>query len=1187
MLRLKVYKGFSIDFYKSLNEKPLTNNNIIDRLDVRKFNKQFSDKLQISIIQSEGEYWITYEEYAFVKGFIEQRSLNNDLEVNIIRNNIYPEIYPIVYNISNEIIEELEENSENKSTEELSENAAKLSKIYSNIINIDGSNYVTYYNDEVGNEAIKSISNYYQQKKEIGEMQNKVDYIINISNELDDFIRNINEIHNRKFKNIGIEMSCNTLTSNMIKESYATYFAVNGIDVYLFEYSEKVKEKEIILERFKEIAKNIIKIPNFSDFRNINFYENIDFSRDTIKISQQTIMYDLVNEAQKANNGEVYRDIFVTAPTGSGKSIMFQIPAIYLAEKYNKLTIVIEPIKGLMEDQKEKLKSLGYNHAEFLNSDITSAIEKEKIIERVKSGDVHLLYLSPETLLSYTIDTIIGDRDIGLLVVDEAHIVTTWGVGFRPDYWYLGGYINKLRNKINYWKTKKKNEIKTYQFPICTFTATAICGGKDDTFKETCLSLYLKAPIKYIGNLRRNNIKFDIHSYPEQLNKTDYETKKIEKLGEKLYNWTENRNKTIIYFPYHRQAQELYDGVGIFRELSVFNKYMGLYTGQASKEIKHDSIKYFQNNEKCIMLATKAFGMGIDINDIENVYHYAVSGNLSDYVQEIGRVARNENMVGYAITDYFEKDKQFMNQLFGMSQIKHYQINKVLQIIYDVYKNKKNRNFLITPKMFSGIFGKDEDKAENRLKIVLLMLEKDLYEKFSFKVLISRPRSIFTNAFVVIDRTNEEKVLNGKYGKYFEFNAKGKNRYPNPDGSYTTDFGDIYKIDLKGIWEEYYADMSFASFKHDFFTKTGKTCGEIREYIRNRVKVTLNTKNNVPFKELREKIFGDIYFILEKIREFKRDYFTAEEFAAKLEERFGKSLKQKLIANSFLEIVDEKRETYKERTLEDGTTEYVISNSSIETKVNYLIRGCGLLRELSQSDSTEHVSYLSNDKNEGNLKAFRLLSLLDLITYEVLGGDNPEIFIRLNDPEKIRKIVAKQVYYTNDYVDRAREKHYRDVKILDYFFKELENDTDRWNYIEDYFAGEEVLKQIEEILPEEITFKELKDCIDNNKSYSLEEYNQWNDIEMFIDNEYSAVFKKLAGLQIRIPDFASTLIKIDGYKINAVMVWVKENIIIMNEETEDVIIDICNRIGWNAHKISNIDFEKIKEELSNNVSNRS
>ena len=186
---------------------------------------------------------------------------------------------------------------------------------------------------------------------------------------------------------------------------------------------------------------------------------------------------------------------------------MFQIPAVYLAQKYNKLTIIIEPVKALMQDQKEKLISSGYTRVESFNSDLITQVEKEAVLKRIKNGEVDLLYLSPETLLSYSIETIIGEREIGLLIIDEAHIVTTWGVGFRPDYWYLGSYINRLRHHI---QVNRGGNRKIYHFPVCAFTATAINGGIDDSVGETIISLYMENPIKYIGYTKRENIKFKI-----------------------------------------------------------------------------------------------------------------------------------------------------------------------------------------------------------------------------------------------------------------------------------------------------------------------------------------------------------------------------------------------------------------------------------------------------------------------------------------------------------------------------------------------------------------------------------------------------------------------------------------------------------------------------------------------------
>ena len=267
----------------------------------------------------------------------------------------------------------------------------------------------------------------------------------------------------------------------------------------MINFEEDLASKLALENELKVIVRDDLKIPNFKDFRNIKFYKNPDIDKETIDISQAQIIEDIITQAENAyddNKGNNFRDIFITASTGAGKSVMFQVPAVYLAKKHKKLTIIIEPVKALMEDQKVNLNNNGYFKVETFNSDLISQAEKESVLKRVKNGEVDLLYLSPETLLSYSLETIVGDREIGLLIVDEAHIVTTWGVGFRPDYWYLGSYINMIRNQIQTSQGKKR---KVYHFPICAFTATAINGGLDDSVSETIISLYMENPIKYIG----------------------------------------------------------------------------------------------------------------------------------------------------------------------------------------------------------------------------------------------------------------------------------------------------------------------------------------------------------------------------------------------------------------------------------------------------------------------------------------------------------------------------------------------------------------------------------------------------------------------------------------------------------------------------------------------------------------
>src|SRR5690606_13689500 len=119
------------------------------------------------------------------------------------------------------------------------------------------------------------------------------------------------------------------------------------------------------------------------------------------------------------------------------------------AEKYKLMTIVISPLIGLMTDQVQGLENRNITISATINSEITP-VKKMEIIEKIKSGDISILYISPETLLSRSdITQLIGNRTVGLFVIDEAHIVTTWGKAFRSDYWYLGNYLQRLRRDMS------------------------------------------------------------------------------------------------------------------------------------------------------------------------------------------------------------------------------------------------------------------------------------------------------------------------------------------------------------------------------------------------------------------------------------------------------------------------------------------------------------------------------------------------------------------------------------------------------------------------------------------------------------------------------------------------------------------------------------------------------------------
>ena len=270
-----------------------------------------------------------------------------------------------------------------------------------------------------------------------------------------------------------------------------------------------IQRNEIVPKNYTPTNESIILLKKYwgetAEFRNILVYENPELSNDIIPVSQGLLVDTIIKEYKNGCEGIQPRDIFITAPTGAGKSLIFQLPAFYAASK-GDVTIVVSPLKALMTDQVEALRSeRQYNRVEFINSDLT-LIDRDKIIDGCKRGDVDILYLSPELLLSYDIHYFIGERKLGLLIVDEAHLITTWGRDFRVDYWFFGNHINKVRKYNN------------YMFPLVALTATAVYGGVNDMVFDSINSLNMHDPHKFIGNVRRENIEFviDTLSYPKK-----------------------------------------------------------------------------------------------------------------------------------------------------------------------------------------------------------------------------------------------------------------------------------------------------------------------------------------------------------------------------------------------------------------------------------------------------------------------------------------------------------------------------------------------------------------------------------------------------------------------------------------------------------------------------------------------
>lgn len=1189
-MTLLVYKGFGIDFLEQIEESPLVEGDIASKIDVFSFNKKTRKTLERELLDLENDdkAWITYQEYSLIKSRVDDAVSEDGLEVIIYRNNLYPEYYPIEVSISEELASEIMRGLDGHDMGTLSDACTQFLGIYNALVRVNDQYYGSFFNFEYEKAEGITITNFYPSGR-LRDSNDGIEFQIYLNEDIETYLRNLSDIHTLQPKSIGIQTTGGE-ASDRILNSLLAYCQHNHIKASRY-YEQLTEDAEQEAELIR-IAREDIGIDGFTEFRTIPFYKNPDIDKEVVEISQGQIIRDIIRQAENAyadEKGKTFRDIFITASTGAGKSVMFQIPAVYLAKKYNKLTIIIEPVKALMQDQKEKLIKSGYTRVEAFNSDLITQVEKEAVLKRIKDGEVDLLYLSPETLLSYSIETIIGDREIGLLIIDEAHIVTTWGVGFRPDYWYLGGYINRLRHQI---QLQRDADRKIYRFPVCAFTATAINGGVDDSVGETIISLYMENPIKYIGFTKRTNIKFkiDIKSR-SKLTKPEYEASKTTDLSTRLQQWLTDKEKTIVYFPYASLAGDAKHGQKSFAGITISDG-IGTYTG---RNIDEQSVEYFNAQKRetfekfrkgtaPVMYATKAFGMGVDVNDIKNVYHYAATGNLCDYVQEIGRAARKKTMTGYAITDFYYNDLTFMKVLFGMSQIKQYQIKKVLEGIYETHKNKNYaKSFLISPESFTYIFGGDDTSCISQLKTCLLMLEKDFYDKYNYKVLISRPQSVFTKAYVVVQREHLQEVLNSRFGRCFTYVQKGRYQERQKDGTLLSDAGDIYSVDLKKIWEDFHPNISFPQFKYWYFNKQAAAHNNveimpgIRDYFAPRQKVTVEASKDYLLCDIRNKILEDFEFIANVLYEnFRNKFFTIDDFAKLLSERYGMT-KARMIANSLFDLVDPNGTCVKHRTNEAiGRTQYSLANGNFKEYMRKSITKSKIMSNFSGVQGATYSSYMSLASDEWSSLSLKLLSVFGYITYEIVGGEEPEIFIRLNDPNKVKGIVLGNIFYSNNYVTKARQKHNRDVEILSRFFTELKTDEERWDYIENYFLGYDVLVKNEEV----IAGVEMRRSIDKEHSYTTNAISRWSGIYTFFDEADHPFLKKLEECGVPKPEYLETIIKNSTLGDFILMSWPSKNTLICDHETSDSVMRNYAAMGWCAYKVSEIDYEQITRELN-------
>lgn len=292
------------------------------------------------------------------------------------------------------------------------------------------------------------------------------------------------------------------------------------------------------------------------------------------------------------------RDCIAVLPTGSGKTLCYALPALVR----DGLVLVVSPLIALIRDQLKKLNDAGIATAAF--DSLQTSEEKDATWQDVESGRARVLLCSPERLARLDFRQRLKSLPLQLAAVDEAHCISQWGSHFRPDYRMLGDYLNELGS-----------------LQKLAVTATATARVRDDIIK----TLRLRTPQTVWADFARTNLKLKVV-------KAD---KVAAQFAAILQAVLSSAGSGIVYAPTRKTAREVH------RMLCDASVPTALYHGGLASDQRHAAQRAFMDNQARVVVATHAFGLGIDKSDIRFVHHVGLPGSLEQYVQEIGRAGRD------------------------------------------------------------------------------------------------------------------------------------------------------------------------------------------------------------------------------------------------------------------------------------------------------------------------------------------------------------------------------------------------------------------------------------------------------------------------------------------------------------------------------------------------------------------
>ncbi|MCG8564453.1 MAG: RecQ family ATP-dependent DNA helicase [Desulfobacterales bacterium] len=389
------------------------------------------------------------------------------------------------------------------------------------------------------------------------------------------------------------------------------------------------------------------------------------------------------------------KSLLAILPTGGGKSICYQIPALHRFHRTGALSIVITPLKALMKDQVDNLnRTTGTEVAATINGGLTLP-ERGATMERVRLGDVGILYISPEQLRNQSIAQLIQGRDIGYWIFDEAHCLSKWGHDFRPDYIHVTEFILKLSQRHGHIPR------------VGAFTATAKKDVTEEILDHFQSVLDLK-PTHFQGGVHRDNLELWVQAVTPS-EKNDQIVRQIKESLEK------RGGAAIVYCNSKRGTEKM------ARFLQEKQIQARAFHSQIKETDKQEIQDEFSAGNIPVICATNAFGMGIDKQDIRLVIHADIPGSLENYLQEAGRAGRDQQDSD-CILCYEPDDIDLQFALAGRSKVSQKEIQKILRFLRK--RGQKTEKIIITPGEIMASIGHPLDDETTKAHTAVSWLER-------------------------------------------------------------------------------------------------------------------------------------------------------------------------------------------------------------------------------------------------------------------------------------------------------------------------------------------------------------------------------------------------------------------------------------------------------------------------------